>query len=189
MLKMRLYFLSIWSILDPIYYLFTRLTYLEDSNKNRNVFRIRLTRYRGADVVLSDGTYVKKNDLLIKIHLHNVRLMKEMHNLESETKKGRLIFTHVRSGLPSLAEYIQNHPDYNEIKGIVGITMLHKGCNRLGFETFPIKNRLYKLIKQIVFIPMYCLSVAQISSKSLKRPPKYLFMSKEILINQYLQKP
>ncbi|MDF0725718.1 hypothetical protein PY093_03195 [Cytobacillus sp. S13-E01] len=185
---MRLYFLSIWSILDPIYYLFTRLTYLEDCDKERNVFRIRLTRYRGRDVLLSDGTYVKKNDLLIKIHLHNVRLMKEMHGLDSETKKGRLIFTHVRSGLPSLAEYVKEHPNSNEIKGVIGITMLHKGCNRLGFETFPIKNRIYKLIKQIVFIPMYCLSVSKISSKSLKRPPKYLFMSKKTLLGQYLQK-
>lgn len=185
MLKMRLYFLSIWSILDPIYYLFTRLIYLEDTNQQRNIFRVRLTRYKGKEVNLKDGTIIKKNDLLIKIHLHNVRLLKDMNSVESDTRRGRIIYKHVLNGMPSLADHIQSHSRSEEIKGIVGITMLHKGCSRLGFETFEIKNPLYRFIKQFVFIPMYCLSVSQINTQSLRRPPKYLFMSKEALLNLY----
>lgn len=185
MLKMRLYFLSIWSILDPIYYLFTRLIYLEDGNNQRNIFRVRLTRYKGGEVKLNDGTSIKKNDVLVKIHLHNIRLLREMNRVESDTKRGRIIYKHVLHGMPSLAEYISSHPRSEEIKGIIGITMLHKGCNRLGFETYEINNPFYRFIKQFVFIPMYCLSVSQINSQSLRRRPKYLFMSKGALIQLY----
>jgi hypothetical protein len=185
MLKMRLYFLSIWSILDPIYYLFTRLIYLEDGNQQRNIFRVRLTRYKGKEVILKDGTTIKKNDVLVKIHLHNVRLLRDMNSVESDTKRGRIIYKHVLNGMPSLAHFIHSHPRCQEIKGIIGITMLHKGCNRLGFETYDINNPVYRFIKQVVFVPMYCLSVSKINSQSIRRQPKYLFMSKEALLALY----
>jgi hypothetical protein len=184
MVKVRFYFISIWTILDPLYYFFTRLTYIDGEN-HQTIFRIRLTRYKGIPLKLSDGTTVNKNDLMIKIHLHNVKLLKELSKIEGETKKARLIYKKVLEGLPHLAQYLSNHPRYDEIKGIIGISMLNKGCERLGFETFYIKNKWYCRLKQIVFIPMYLLTVNRITTNSLYRPPKYLVMLKEVLINRY----
>ncbi|MFC4322778.1 YkoP family protein [Litchfieldia salsa] len=185
MVKMRLYFISIWTILDPIYYFFTRLHYLNGEGMEQPIFRIRLTRYKGLPLKLSDGTVVNRNDLMIKIHLHNVKLLKELHNIESETKKARLIYKKVLEGLPDLASHLKSHPRYNEMKGIIGISMLNKGCERLGFETFFINNKWYCLLKRIVFIPMYLLTVNRITTNSLYRPPKYLVMSKDVLIAKY----
>ncbi len=185
MVKVKLYFLSIWTILDPIYYLFTRLTYIHDVDDSRTVFRVRLTRYKGRSIVLSDGTEINKNDLLIKIHLHNVKLLKEMYEIDGETAKGRLIYSKVKDGLPRLASYINRHDRYHEIKGIIGITMLNKGCQRLGFETYSIKNRYYCFLKQIVFVPMYILTSNRLSKSTVFRKPKYLVMSKDTLMKQY----
>ncbi len=188
MVRVRFCFLSIWTILDPIYYMFTRLKYIYCENNHRTIFRIRLTRYKGIPLTLADGTIIKKNDLLIKIHLHNVKLMNEMCKIKGETVKGRLIYNKVKEGLPGLAAYVQQHPQFDEIKGIIGITMLNKGCKRLGFETFSIKNKLYCLVKQIVFIPMYLLTSNQYTRNTLKRPPKYLFMTKGDLLSKYFIK-
>jgi len=187
MVKVRLCFLSVWTFLDPIYYLFTRLTYLKDEEENSSVLRVRLTRYKGRPFTLSDGTVIQKNDLLIKIHLHNVKILKALNGLQGETAKGRMIYQQVKKSLPSLALFLNNHHNSSEIKGIIGITMLNKGCHRLGFQTFNIKNIYYRLIKHMVFIPMYCLSVNSISRLALKRPPKYLFMSRESLLANYLK--
>ncbi|MFT4414098.1 YkoP family protein [Fredinandcohnia humi] len=182
--KMRSYVITIWTILDPIYYFFTRLTYIDDES-NKNIFRVRLTRYKGKSCVLSDGTTIKKNDMLVKIHLHNVILLKELIGHQGETIKARIIYNQVKNSLPSLAKYLHNHPEQSYIKGIIGITALNKGCRRLGFETHSISNKYYLLFKQVVFMPMYCLAVSNVSLKSLRRPPMYLFMSKNRLLDLY----
>lgn len=181
-MKVKNCFISIWSILDPLYYCLTRLKYLDEVKENRPIFRVRLTKYRGRNVKLDDGTVIKKGDLLIKIHLHNIRLLRETHEINSEIKKARKIFQEVKRSLPYLANYVSKHPRSEEIKGVVGITLLHKGCTRLGFETFTLKNPIYRYFKQFIGLPIYMLSTNSVNKNILSKLfPKYLFMSKDIL--------
>lgn len=179
--KMKVCVITVWTILDPLYYAFTRLKYVED----KEILRVRVTKYKGRPCVLSDGTEIKRNDLLIKIHLHNVMLLRELMSLKGETSKARVIYNHVKSALPGVANYLYNHPKKDEIKGIIGITGLNKGSNRLGFETVAISNRIYLWFKFLVILPMYCMSVSSISAKNIRRPPMYLLMSKDKLFELY----
>jgi hypothetical protein len=183
MVKVRQCFLAVWKVLDPIYYACSRLEYIEDANQHRHIFRVRLTRYKGREVILSDGTKIKKNDLLLKIHLHNARLIRELIRFDSEIKKVRFVYEQVKKGLPYVAEYLQHHEQFTDVKGLIGITVLNKGCERLGFETFSIVNPFYKWFKKIVFLPMYFIS--QFRFDSIRRPPKYLFMSTQQLMRLY----
>ncbi len=188
-MNIKLYVLTLWQIIDPIYFMFTRLTYIDDlKGRNRNIFRVRLTRYKGKEYILSDGTVIQKNDLLIKIHLHNVQLMKSVRNIKSDVRKAMVIHQNVQKSLPQLAEYVNNHSNASDIKGIIGITMLNRGSSKLGFETVEISNSFYKYFKCIALLPIYWLSVNSLSSNSLKKHhPCYLFMSKEKLLNKYFQ--
>lgn len=175
---MRGYVLSIWNFFDPIYFSFTRLTYLPGKESNHNIFRIRLTKYRGKNLVLSDGTKINKNDILVKIHLHNARLLKELINISSELKKAKIIYRHVQRSLPELEKYIRNSRHSPSIKGIIGISFLNKGCERLGFEVVDISNPFYKWFKWLAFLPIELLSQPNTSWENIKnRHPNYLFMS------------
>ncbi|GIN64625.1 hypothetical protein P9D51_21645 [Bacillus sonorensis] len=182
---MRSCFLSIWSVIDPFYYFFSRLTLIDRSQSS--IFRVRLTRYKGIDVVLSDGTMIRKNDVLIKIHLHNIKLIKELRNIESAVRRGILIYQKTCISMPILAEYIQNHRKADQIKGIIGITTLHKGVERLGFEAVEPANRFYRMFKKLTQIPILYLTSTQFSFRKIP-PSHYLFISKEKLFNSYLQK-
>ncbi|MBM7663248.1 hypothetical protein JOC85_004119 [Bacillus mesophilus] len=183
---MKGWFLSIWYFLDPIYYAFTRLTYVKDESKKNLIFRVRVTRYKGREVVLSDGTIIRKNDTLLKIHLHNVKLLKELYQVQCEVKRGRHIFQSVLTALPALAAYLENHPQKEDIKAVIGITTLHRGCRRLGFETHDIKSRCYQFFKKVTFTLIYILSATNISKESMqKHQPKYLFMSTKALSKRY----
>ncbi|WP_318839092.1 YkoP family protein [Priestia endophytica] len=185
-MRMRLFFISAWSTIDPLYYLCTRLHYIEQTRENANIFRVRLTRYKGREVILSDGTIIKKNDVLVKIHLHNVRLLKELQGFNNDLRKTMILYKKVKESLPHLALYIQRHENEKEIKGIVGITMLNKGCERLGFEPYTISSRTYKWFKQLALYPIYLLSTPKRPPKNRKTPsPKYLFMSKGSLLTKY----
>lgn len=186
MLNFRYQLLFIWRLLDPIYYAFTRLNYIEDQQKKRQIFRVRLTKYKGKEVVLADGTVISKNDMLVKIHLHNIRLLKEMIDIKSDLKKARVIYQHVEHSLPCLADYIRKHPHYTEIKGIIGITLLAKGVHRLGFESVSISNKWYERFKMLIAWPIYTLSVQKLSLQAFKKQrPKYLFMSKNQLLEKH----
>ncbi len=182
---MRDYFISIWGVIDPIYYHCTRLTYLP--SYDGNIFRVRMTKYKGRNIVLSDGTQINKNDTLVKIHLHNVRLLKEFKNINSEISKAKMIYSYVKKSLPEIDTYIQNHTETNKIKGIIGITTLNKGCERLGFEVFDISHPIYKWFKQIAFLPIGILSCKNSSVLHVLKTnkPSYLLMSTRKLTNMY----
>lgn len=184
---MKGYVLSIWSLIDPIYYFCTRLTIPPYEGIEGNIFRIRLTRYKGRNIVLSDGTQVNKNDTLVKIHLHNVRIMKEFRNTKSELKKAKIIYRNIQKSLPGVELYIRNSCCSHEIKGIIGITLLNKGYERLGFEIFGISNPIYKWFKWLSFLPIEILFTQKNSFWHIfkHRKPNYLLMSTNKLSKMY----
>ncbi|SET09997.1 hypothetical protein SAMN05216389_105162 [Oceanobacillus limi] len=177
---MKSYLLGVWNTIDPIYYTLTRLNYLPNSDEKPCVFRVRLTRYKGSTVTLEDGTTIHKNDLLLKIHLHNVRILNEIQSVNSEVRRAVFIYHMVKRSLPTLAQYVHLHPKNEDIKGVIGITTLHKGVEHLGFEVFGIKNQYYRLYKKLTFTPINLLA-----STSQHGEPAYLFMSKNDLIKKY----
>ncbi|KQL36000.1 hypothetical protein [Psychrobacillus sp. FJAT-21963] len=183
---MKKFIIQIWGMFDQVYLFCTRLKCLEKISTNFNIFRVRLTRYKGREVVLSDGTSIKKNDLLIKIHLHNVRILEEMKNKDENFKKSLYLYKKVQESLPDLALYIIHHKNNQQIKGIIGITMINKGFRRLGFESVSFSSLSYLWYKRIALYPIHYLSNSKHSSKSNKTPyPHYLFMSKDMIYKKY----
>lgn len=181
---MRAYILSVWHKLDPYYFSCTRLKYVTEDN----IFRIRLTKYKGRNITLSDGTEINKNDVLVKIHLHNVRLLMEVRDIKSELKKAKLIYRYVQNSLPGLEFYIRSHFRSYNVKGIVGITLLSKGCERLGFEIIEIINPIYKWYKTLSFLPIGILSHDRSKwNDMIAQKPNYLFMSIARLTDLYGQ--
>lgn len=182
----RLSILSIWKIFDPIYFLFTRLQYIEFEGNKKAIFRVRLTKYKGKDVVLSDGTMIYKNDVLIKIHLHNVQLLSEFLRMENHVNRARCIYKTVLNSMPLLAEYIHKHPDKQKIKGIIGITILNKEVRQLGFECFSPQNSFYKMYKKTSLLPIFFLSTPSFGIRNVKKHHLvYLMMSKDKLLRKY----
>lgn len=177
---MKQYLLSAWNIIDPIYYQFTRLKYIRDHNQQKTLFRVRLTRYRGSRLVLSDQTVINKNDLLVKIHLHNVRVLTEMAQIKSEIKRAVYIYHMIKRALPQLAQYIQTHKKAHQIKGIIGITSLYRGAERLGFDVRLINNPFYRRLKTAT-----CAFINILSNNKFRHNPAYLLMSKQKMNSTY----
>lgn len=177
--------LSIWNVIDPIYYACTRLKCIVQQDGKRSAFRVRLTSFRGKKVLLSDGTLITRGDTLLKIHLHNVLLLNNMLSIKGELRKGKFLYRIIEKSLPDLAEYVLKHPKTEEIKGIIGITMLNRGASGLGFETIPIRSAVYKGIKYVTMTPIYFFSASDPVKHIKKQTPAYLFMSKHALLERY----
>ncbi|MRX73291.1 hypothetical protein GJU40_14175 [Bacillus lacus] len=178
--------ISLWNFIDPVYYFFSSLICLSGGDGEGSVFRVRLTRYKGVPVTLSDGTSIKRGDMLLKIHLHNVRLLTQSLHLQSDIRRGRTIYKSVRNSMPQLSKFLLEHEKAEEIKGIIGITMIKKGYEQLGFECQKPRSFLYKVFKKTTQFPIYFLSSPGADLSGIyKQVPVYLLMSKEKLISLY----
>lgn len=175
--------LHVWSKWDPIYFSFSRLDFVKNEWGKQTIIRVRLTRYKGRNITLMDGTIIHKNDLLIKIHLHNVKLLKEIQTHNSDIRRAFIIYKNVEQALPLLASYIHPHVHNNQTKGVIGITTLYKGCKKLGFEVFPLRNPYYKRMKQLALFPIHFISSARLRIEI--PTPMYLTMSKDDLLKKY----
>jgi hypothetical protein len=177
-----------WSLFDKIYYHTTRLQFVNRSESN--IFRVRLLRYRGKSIRLQDGVTIQHGDLLLKIHLHNCQLMREMQAIDHDVKRALYVYQRVQSSLPGLAAYLAQHPEIEQIKGIIGITVLTRGVKPLGFDVIDIDNWFYRKIKELYLIPMFviCHPKGKLDFfKKNKLTPKFLMMSKENLFKKHFQ--
>lgn len=186
-MNLRLTILWLWKLIDPLFYLCSRLHYINDDKNNESVFRVRITKYRGKNFTLSDGTMINRNDLLLKIHLHNVRLLNEYIKIKSDLIRARLIYKLVLSSMPLLASYLKGHPEEAKIKGVIGITTINRGVRSLGFDCYPPANRLYKYVKKVGQLPIALLSNSTYRHFQ-KNRLTYLFLSKQKLYDKYGQK-
>ncbi|WP_066061854.1 YkoP family protein [Neobacillus soli] len=187
-MNLRLTILWLWRLIDPLFYLCSRLHYVNDDPKSRSVFRVRITKYKGKNFILSDGTTIDRNDFLLKIHLHNVRLLSEYVKVKNDTNRGRLIYKLVLRSMPALADYLKSHPDEGKVKGIIGITTVNKGAKSLGFECFSPSNRWYCSFKKLGQMPISLLSSSSFTNFR-KNSLTYLFLSKEKLYDKYGREP
>ena len=128
-MEVKSWFISVWTLLDPLYYTCTRLKRI-DSEREKNVFRVRLMKYRGKRVDFPDGSSLERGDLVVRIHLHNVYILQEMAGMNNELARAKWLYNTVRRSLPGVHDYLNNHPKKEQLKGIVGITLLNRGNRR-----------------------------------------------------------
>lgn len=175
--------LRLWMLLDTFYFRLTRLQYVDRGEQN--IFRVRLLRYRGADLQLSDGEWIRNGDLLLKIHLHNVRLLHLLADYRYSMERARHLQRLVMQSLPALSGYLEGHRHSEHIKGVIGITQLNRGCRQLGFDVYPLANRGYRLFKKIGLLPIHMLACSRPLHSLRKLDPKMLLMSKARLRTRY----
>ncbi|MDG5788430.1 hypothetical protein QA612_13150 [Evansella sp. AB-P1] len=178
---MRNHLLNTWDILDPYYHKIRKFASIETDDKI-SVFRVHLIKYKGPTQILSDGNIILKGDLLIKIHLHNIKIIKLLQTITSSKQKTLLLYQMVKKALPKLAKYVNEHELRNKIKGICGVTMLNKLVGRLGFEIKPIPSLSYRILKYFSQLPIHYISTGLVAKRYEKRRVSYLFMSKNELL-------
>ncbi len=74
-----------------------------------------------------------------------------------------------------------------KLKGIIGITMLDKGVERLGFDVITPVNPFYRFFKKVSHVPILYLTSKPVSLRHLPNS-SYLFISKEKLQKTYQKK-
>jgi hypothetical protein len=179
--------LTAWRFWDSIYYQLTRLQYVD--KESGNIFRIVVLQYDGDPLRTSDGVEILRGDKIARLHIHNCRLAQLLKGVNNENRMVLIVLREIRRSLPRLAQVIVHHPNFHEIKGLVGTTMLHRGAKPLGFDTAKMEEGWYQRFKTVFLKTMLTLFHPE-GMKRLKRKPEQLipkkvFISVEELLRRY----
>lgn len=178
--------LMLWGYWDSIYQRCTRLRYVEKGN---NIFRIVLLRYRGEPLFTSDQQTISPGDLIVKLHIHNYYFATLCKGIKDDLRLALLLRRHIMLSLPKLAACLERLERREEIKGIVGTTMLHKGVEPLGFSIsdvpmtwfFRYKRWYLRLMMRIIHPE----GKRRVQSRKQQMPLKRVYMSKDQLLSRY----
>ncbi|WP_139491321.1 YkoP family protein [Brevibacillus dissolubilis] len=184
---MNIAILSLWGVWDAIYFRCTRLQYVE---KGSNIFRFVLLPYRGEPLDSNDGLRIERGDLILRLHIHNYYFATLCKDIENDTKIILMLRRHIRDSLPQLAEMIADHPRRDEIKGIVGTTMLHRGVEPLGFTTSFVPERWFFRYKRwylrLMMMMIHPDGIRRIRRGEKDYSLKRVYMSRQELFDRYL---
>ena len=114
-----------------------------EEGKN-SFYRMAPRRYRGKEWLMPDGTLLKPGNTYLELHINNNQLQEL---IDGDMSIERIVF----EGAPGSAEgtapaggLIENNPAYQDVKILFGITLLHRGTERLGFTSIEMKPGLFR---------------------------------------------
>lgn len=103
-------------------------------------FHYRITSYSGEPVQFAEGGGVQKGDRIAELHFDNKMLSGLAAQSKSPVATGIKMLREVEQALPLLAKQLAEDPEACNIKAVYGVTMIHRGADRLGFQIFKLPD-------------------------------------------------
>ncbi|MTI66214.1 MAG: hypothetical protein FH753_06375 [Firmicutes bacterium] len=143
-------------------------------NSKDKMIYISPHKYKGDDFKLPDGTIIKSGDMVIELHVDNLKTEK----IDNDYKT---LFKVFKNELKALKKASKNNKSFSNIKAFHGTTVLYPICKRQGFTIYNLDEgintfllKIWDNILRIVF------RKNKLKRKTL-RMPKDCWISKENL--------
>ncbi|MDQ0110781.1 polysaccharide deacetylase family protein [Paenibacillus harenae] len=125
--------ISLWLMWEKAYHVMFRLKQVGESAPT---FYYRVTKYNGEPIDLEEGSRVVKGDHVAELHLDNKMLSGIAMQAKTPLAAGIKMLREIEHALPQLADQLAEDSEAKDIKAVYGVTMIHRGADRLGFEIF-----------------------------------------------------
>ncbi|HUC91368.1 MAG TPA: polysaccharide deacetylase family protein [Paenibacillus sp.] len=102
------------------------------------IFHYRIRPYYGKTLVLADGRTIGNKDKVIELHFDNEKLLKVMLNSRSVLQTAIQLIREVDKALPKLAAHMEGRREFDEVKGLYGVSMMHRGPEAFGFSVLAL---------------------------------------------------
>jgi hypothetical protein len=186
---MKVILLALWGIWDFIYFSCNRMQFV---SKEDNLFRIVRKKYSGPPLRTKSGEWIYSGDEIIKLHIYNYGLAKEISGFRSEMSFALYVKSKMKKSLVGLSEFVYNQPDVHRIKAIIGTSMSNKSAERFGFCVHEVNDSLYFWFKSYVFKMIYIMvnpyGFEYLRSHKNRLQSKHVVMSVNELFDLYLQR-
>ncbi|NIK74924.1 peptidoglycan/xylan/chitin deacetylase (PgdA/CDA1 family) [Paenibacillus castaneae] len=126
----------LWLLWEKAFHIAFRLKTVGDTKDP--AFHYRVTTYNGVPITFAEGGGVAKGDLVAELHFDNKMLSTIAATSKSPVATGIRMLREVEQALPLLANQLADDAEAKNIKAVYGVTMIHRGADRLGFEIFQL---------------------------------------------------
>ncbi|WP_245954461.1 polysaccharide deacetylase family protein [Paenibacillus flagellatus] len=179
---------AVWMVWEKCFVALFRLKPVDSGNP---LFKLRVREYQGKRAIeLADGESIRKGDLVAELHLDNYTLFRLGLDSRSTVQLATQLIRRTRMLMPELCRLLLTDPQYRDVKGLYGITMIHRGSKQLGFTVVDLPEGLFaSLTRTYLRILLYIIhpqGKERLKEKSELLEPKIVAISKNELKTRYI---
>lgn len=153
--------------------LFHQLFHIQPIDENQPFLNGRVRTYWGKTIQLSDGEEIQRGDQVLELHFNNDMLFKMGIHSHSAMQLAIQMIRATEQLLPKAIQYILNHPKKEEIKGVYGVSMIHRGTANFGFTVLDLPRGLFFYLASF-YLRLLLLVVHPHGKQRLKTKRKFL---------------
>ncbi|WP_127529653.1 polysaccharide deacetylase family protein [Paenibacillus kobensis] len=112
-------------------------------------FHYRVIKYHGRTLSLSGGRELVNGDPIVELHFDNKLLMELAHKSASPVATAIRLVREMEKRLPIMAMTIAEDAEARRAKAVYGVTMIHRGADRMGFQVHPLPDGLFARMSKI----------------------------------------
>lgn len=132
-----------WLLWEALFHLLFRVRPLEAGS---GLLGLRVRRYNGQALTLSDGETLHEGDSVIELHLDNKTLLELSGKSRSTMQLAVHLIRAMEQCMPLLARKMAEEPTLRHIKGLYGISMIHRGASQFGFTVTELREGWFKTL-------------------------------------------
>ena len=169
--------------------LFNWLFHIQPLDGNHPFLNVRVRTYWGKIIQLSDGEKIQRGDRVLELHLNNEMLFNMGINSRSSIQLAIQLIRVTEELLPKTLLFILNHPNYEGIKGVYGISIIHRGAKQFGFTVINLPGGLFsfftKIYLRLLLLVVHPQGKQRLQTKTELLVPKKIAISTQELMRRY----
>jgi peptidoglycan/xylan/chitin deacetylase (PgdA/CDA1 family) len=177
-----------WMLWEKLFLKLFRVVAIDLENP---LLKVRVREYTGSQTItLDDGEQIFKGDLVAELHLDNRILFQLSTHAASEVQLAIQIIRKMEIFMPQVNLLLQNDPLWHNVKGLYGISLIHRGSKKLGFSVIDLPKGIFsfstKFYLKLLLSVLHPQGKKRLQSKPQLLVPKIIAISKKQLMNRYL---
>jgi len=156
------------------------------------MLHFRKRAYTGKTLVMDDGSRLEKGDQVLELHFDNKKLFEIGSRSRSEMQLAIKMIRAVQKDLPTLANMVLDRPEFQNIKGLYGVTMISRGPEQFGFHVMDLPKGLFasstRVYLKLLLSVIHPKGQARLKEGSEIMEPKMLLMPVDVLLGRYAEK-
>jgi len=173
---------GLWMLWESCFHVLFRLKPVG----NGQAFNYRIRKYTGQPVLLKDGQQLRSGDCVMEMHFENKILFEMGMSSRSTVHTAIRLLREVERAIPDLARVLEEDPRGDKVKALYGISMIHRGADGLGFQTFDLPKGLFakltNLYLRILLSVIHPDGRKHVRKQSERLSPKIIVMAREDLL-------
>lgn len=183
---MKRFIVALWMKWEKFFKILFHVKPIDPDNK---FLSIRLRAYHGPTIQLADGEEIRKGDRIAELHLDNELLFKLGSGARSSMQLAIQMLRATEQLLPKISHLLIANPAFRDVKGLYGISIIHRGTQKLGFTVFDLRKGIFSFLTKyylrLLMMIIHPEGKKRLKTRSEMMMPKIIAMSTKELLARY----